>query len=60
MKVYGLRCDAMENPLGISVTAPRLSWKKEAEERHIFQTAYRVTVTEDGQARGVYDSGIVE
>lgn len=60
MKVYGLRCDAMENPLGISVTAPRLSWKMEAEERHIFQTAYRVTVTEDGQARGVYDSGIVE
>lgn len=60
MRVYGLRCDAMENPLGISITAPRLSWRMEAEERHIFQTAYRVVVTEETGNRVVYNSGMVE
>lgn len=59
MKVYGLRCDAMENPLGISVVAPRLSWKMEAEERQVFQTAYQVVVSEDATGRIVYDSGMI-
>lgn len=59
MRTYNLRCDAMENPIGISVAAPRLSWKMEAEERNILQTAYQVTVSEDGMNQIVYDSGKV-
>lgn len=59
MKVYGLRCDAMQNPLGISAAAPRLSWKMEAEERHVIQTAHQVVVSEDATGRIVYDSGMV-
>ena len=41
-----LRCEYLENPQGIDITAPRLSWKLEAspEARGLRQTAYRVLV----------------
>jgi hypothetical protein len=41
-----LRCEYLENPLGIDVLKPRLSWKLEAspEARGLRQTAYQVLV----------------
>lgn len=41
-----LRCEHLENPLGIDVTQPRLSWQLEAQsnERAQYQTAYRILV----------------
>ena len=41
-----LRCEYLENPQGIDITAPRLSWKLEAspEARGLRQTAYQVLV----------------
>lgn len=39
-----LRCEYMDNPLGINATTPRLSWEISGEGRDIVQTAYRVLV----------------
>src|SRR5512140_162112 len=44
-----LRCEYLEEPLGIQDEAPRLSWIVESSERGQSQTAYQVLVasTED-------------
>lgn len=42
--VADLRCEYRTNPLGIDVTAPRLSWKLESKARGARQTAYQVLV----------------
>ena len=44
MSVGTLRCERLENPLGIDATEPRLSWRVESRERNQRQTAYRVLV----------------
>jgi hypothetical protein len=48
VEVENLRCEYLENPLGIDVAKPRLSWKLETgdlkPERGIKQTAYQVLV----------------
>ena len=63
--VLNLRCEYLENPRGIDVTAPRLSWVTESEGRGWKQSAYRVLVasSEDRLARDegdLWDSGKVE
>ncbi len=62
-----LRCEYKENPLGIDVRQPRLSWKwRVAEgERDVMQGAYRIQAAgarealEEGREL-IWDSGIVE
>ena len=44
IKVSDLRCEYLENPLGIDVEKPRLSWILESKTRGQKQTAYRVLV----------------
>ncbi|MCX6929862.1 MAG: hypothetical protein NT154_42615 [Verrucomicrobia bacterium] len=39
-----LRCEYLENPLGIEVTGPRLSWIIASDQRGQRQTAYQVLV----------------
>jgi len=39
-----LRCEYLENPLGIDATQPRLSWIVESNERGQKQTAYQILV----------------
>ena len=63
-----LRCEYLENPLGIDVPCPRLSWHltpRHAAERGQRQTAYQVRVasTPEALARDVgdrWDSGRVQ
>ncbi|MCX6895815.1 MAG: family 78 glycoside hydrolase catalytic domain [Verrucomicrobia bacterium] len=60
--VQQLRCEYRENPLGIDVRAPRLSWQLVSSERGQRQTAYRILVASaaDLLARGqgdLWDSG---
>ena len=65
--VIDLRCEYRENPLGIDVTEPRLSWRIGQVEgrRGIRQTAYQVRVAsstallEQGEGN-LWDSGKVE
>jgi alpha-L-rhamnosidase len=64
MTVKDLRCEYLENPLGIDQKVPRLSWKLESELRGQRQTAYRVLVAsslgllEEDQG-DLWDTGIV-
>jgi len=44
MSVHNLRCEYLENPIGIDITAPRLSWILQSDERGQRQTAYQVMV----------------
>ena len=42
MNVVALRCEYLQDPLGIDETQPRLSWRVESDQRGQKQTAYRV------------------
>jgi len=60
-----LRCEYVHNPLGIDVSAPRLSWQSDSTERHWKQAAYQVLVatSSDRLASGqadVWESGKIE
>jgi alpha-L-rhamnosidase len=57
-----LRCEYLENPLGIDVPRPRLSWTLESEERGQKQTAYQILVSstrEEFDRPDLWDSGKV-
>jgi alpha-L-rhamnosidase len=64
MNVARLRCEYLENPLGIDVVRPRLSWTLQSPERGQKQTAYQVLVASSPEALGqdradLWDSGRV-
>lgn len=61
IKPVKLRCEALENPLGIDSAHPRLSWQLESTARGAAQAAYQVRVSSraDGVA-DIWDSGRVE
>lgn len=63
--VARLRCEYLENPIGIDATQPRLSWNMESDERGQLQSAYQVLVASDESllAEGkadLWDSGRVD
>jgi len=47
VEVVDLKCEYLENPLGIDIKAPRLSWKMKAGESNLRQTAYRLLVSSE-------------
>jgi alpha-L-rhamnosidase len=57
-----LRCESVNNPLGIDVANPHLSWQSDSTERNWMQTAYQIVVSTspspavDSPAK-VWDSG---
>lgn len=60
-----LRCEYLENPLGIDVRQPRFSWVLEHPQRGELQSAYQILVAAslsllDTQKGGPWDSGKVE
>ena len=54
LQIHRLRCEYLENPLGLGVARPRLFWQMQTERAGARQIAYRVT-TDNG-----WDSGRVE
>jgi alpha-L-rhamnosidase len=57
-----LRCDYLENPLGIDSATPRFSWQSDSQERNWKQTAYQILVASSvehlkGGKADVWDSG---
>ena len=59
-----LRCEYLENPMGIDVQSPRLSWQLTSVDTNMFQSAYRVLVAtsiEDlrSEENLIWDSGWV-
>ena len=44
---YMLTCEYLQNPLGIDIAKPRLSWNFTSIERNQLQTAYEIIVSND-------------
>jgi len=42
--LFHLRCETLENPVGIDVAQPRMSWEIRGDEPAIMQTAYQILV----------------
>ncbi|HPW21126.1 MAG TPA: glycoside hydrolase family 78 protein [Vicinamibacterales bacterium] len=62
--VTALRTEHAENPIGIDVAAPRLSWQIRASARGVIQASYQIRVASTERALAapkglVWDSGIV-
>jgi len=60
-----LRCEYLENPMGIDVAAPHFSWQGDNTERNWKQAAYDLLVasTEEGLRAGkadIWDSGRID
>ena len=60
-----LRCEYLENPLGIDAAAPHLSWQSYNTERNWKQTAYEILVASSDESMhagkaDVWDSGKVD
>ena len=57
-----LRCEYVENPLGVDMAEPRLFWNEESKERAQKQTAYQILVSSssenlDKDQGDLWDSG---
>src|SRR5690606_39165124 len=60
--IYDLRTEMLDNPEGIDVLMPRLSWKIAGERRGLHQTAYRILVASSAEkladdTADLWDSG---
>jgi len=44
IQVQNLRCEMLNNPLGIDVTQPRFSWQITATQRNVQQESYQIIV----------------
>ena len=65
LRAKRLRCEYLENPLGIDVTTPRLDWSVQSDKRGQRQSAYHVLVASTPEVlaadRGdLWDSGKVD
>jgi alpha-L-rhamnosidase len=64
-RVIALRTEYKENPLGIDVRKPRLSWQLQSDHRGVVQSAYQIQVARtEGELRAarnlLWDSGQVK
>jgi len=60
-----LRCEYLENPLGIDLAVPHLSWQSDSTERNWRQSAYEILVASNDDAlrsgkADVWDSGKID
>lgn len=61
LQVVNLRCEYLEDPPGLDVPNPRLSWQLASDARGVRQVAYRVVVSSTPEGEGdLWDSGRVE
>ncbi len=59
--VHSLRCEYLDNPLGLDAEKPRISWKLSSNTRSTKQAAYQIQVSLDQQFSQVaWDSDKVE
>jgi alpha-L-rhamnosidase len=63
--ILDLRCEYIDNPIGIDTPSPRFSWKISADQRGVFQKAYQIIVGEkmdevNGESGKCWDSGIIK
>lgn len=59
-KVVELRCEYQNNPIGIGVTRPRISWQLHSDERATSQSSYQIEIASEGSfAAVIWESGEV-
>ncbi|MGC4102889.1 alpha-L-rhamnosidase [Ferruginibacter sp.] len=64
VNIKNLRCEMLDNPLGIDVPQPRFSWQLESNQRNVIQQSYQLIVSssEDKLKAGegdIWSSGVV-
>jgi hypothetical protein len=47
LSVSNLKCETTNEPLGVDVTNPHLSWELKSDQRNVLQTAYQILVADD-------------
>ena len=47
LSVVNLRCEYRQNPLGVDILKPHLSWELKSGQRNILQSACRILVADD-------------
>lgn len=57
MELYDFRTEYRKNPIGLSVSEPRFSWKMESEQKNTVQESYQIVVKNEQENRCVWDSG---
>ena len=57
MQIYDLRCEYLNNPLGLDCLSPRLFWKMQNERRGARQSAYQIMAASspDNLKKGNFD-----
>ncbi|MFI4933479.1 MAG: family 78 glycoside hydrolase catalytic domain [Caulobacterales bacterium] len=58
VRVVGLRAVCLDDPLGLEIQRPRLSWRLESDRRGARQSAYRVLVAADPDALARGEGGL--
>jgi alpha-L-rhamnosidase len=61
LSLYDLTCEHLDNPLGMGVKEPRLSWKVQASKKNMIQSAYEIRISESSSISDniFWDSGKV-
>ncbi|WP_300598207.1 alpha-L-rhamnosidase [Niabella sp.] len=54
LAVQGLKCEQLENPVGLDVVQPRLNWQLKSNQYNVKQTAYRIWVA---SSKALLDAG---
>ncbi len=57
IQLQHLRCEMRNDPMGIDIEAPRLSWEITGSQRHIMQTAYQVIVADSPEQLAANEGG---
>ena len=58
--VHQLTCDYVQNPIGLDIRKPMLSWQLQSDARNVMQHSYRITVRKDAvDGDLVWDTGTV-
>lgn len=60
MKIIDVRVEDRENPMGLDIKNPSISWKIKTNVTNFHQAAYQVIVYDKGSDKVVWDSGKVE
>src|SRR5699024_8966415 len=47
LEIKKVRCEYLENPIGIDVKYPRISWQLVSDKRDVMQKAYQIQVADD-------------
>ena len=61
LRITKLKCEYMENPIGIDELHPRINWQMISENRGILQKAYQIQVSVEEAFKCIlWDTGMVE